>query len=112
MFNKVFIDYPLPLPEVLKGVFHKPIQCLAQPTAILQTKDLMVEPDLSSIEVDMDGFIVSGDNIRETDEIKVYLIWEGKYIQWSMWFIENRVEDVLYEMFIDLRKSGSHDLIV
>ena len=113
LYNEVYIDYPLPLPEEIKSKFENPLQTLAKPTVILQTKDLTDYPDLTSIEIDMDGSIIANNTGGPySDEISAYLIWEGHFLQWILWFIDDVIHDVDFDHCINLLKSERHDLVV
>jgi hypothetical protein len=113
MFNEIYIDYPLPLPEDISGEFENPFQTLRKPTICLQTKDLLENPDLTSLEIDMDGIIVANNtNHPNSDEIIAYCIWEGYYLQWKIWFIEDRIEDIEFDDYVKLLNSKKYDLVV
>lgn len=113
LFNEIYIDYPLPLPEEISEKFENPIQSLRKPTLCLQTKDLLKEPDMTTLEIDMDGIIVvNNTNDPNSNEIIAYCIWEGYYLQWRIWFIENKVESVDFDDYVNLIGSKEYDLVV
>ena len=113
LFNELFIDYTLPVPDHIK--FEIPLQSVNNRTAKLQTKDLLEYRSKTFVmyEIDGDGYMSPlSEEYPSTEEIKAYLIWEGQYLEWKIWFVENKIEDIKFIQHIDLLKSRNHDLVV
>ena len=113
LFNELFIDYTLPVPDHIN--FKIPLQSAEKKTIILQTRDLLEYRSKTFVmyEVDSDGYMAPlAEEYPSTEQINAYLIWEGQYLEWKIWFIENKIEDVVFTQHIDLLKSSDHDLVV
>ena len=113
LFNEIYMDYHLPVPAHIK--FKIPLQTSDNRTVKIQTKDLLDYRSKTYVmyEVDEDGYMSPlSEESPSAEEIDAYLIWEGQYLQWRIWFINNKIEDVSFIEHIDLLRSREHDLVV